>query len=423
VTRRGDPDPWRGAGAPERGRGGQPGGGQPGDGQAGPRQGWGGGDRGGADRGGADRGGADRGGTRRGWDGRSAGDHGWGRPNGRGPGVRGQRGRAPGDDGRTDPGPGYASGRGQARGDDRGWASGGGAAALAGIRGNPVFRWVGTLSIRIAIYVLLGASLIGVIGTVLTGSEPGFLLSLTIIIGSVAAALGISRRGVYLLIPLPALIFFVAAVLTGAVHDSSADSSNAAYGLHFLQWIAAVFTGMCAATILVVVIFGGRWLLSRQLVSGQFPMSGDDGGRGSRAAAAPGQHADRDRRPPRDNDPWAERRQPYDRGQPSFQPGGTQPAGGQQGGRQPGATQPGAIQPGVRPPGGTQPGQRPPGTQPGRRPPGGGRPGDRPPPPDRDQWGPRDPRDAPDPRGTGTQRPGRDVRDPRDPWDNRLSAN
>jgi len=293
------------------------------------------------------------------------------------------------------------------------------------MRANPVFRWMGALSTRIAIYILLGASLVGVIGTVLTGKEPGFLLSLTIIVGSVVAALGISRRGVYLLIPLPALIFFVAAVLTGAVHDSSADSSNTAYGVHFLQWIAAVFTGMCAATILVVVIFGGRWLLSRQLVSGQFPMSGGDGGRGSRAAAASGQRADRDRRTPRDSDPWGERRQPYDRGQP----GGAQPAGGQQGGRtpgamppggmQPGGMQPGAMPPGVRPPGGTQPGLRPPGgTQPGRRPPGGGRPGDRPMPPDRDPWGPRDPRDAPDPRGTGNQRPGRD---PRDPWDNRLA--
>jgi hypothetical protein len=316
---------------------------------------------------------------------------------------------------------------------------------LAGLRENPAFRWMGSLPTRIAMYILLGVSLVGVIGTVLTGNEPGFLLSVTIIIGSVVAALGISRRGVYLLIPQPALIFFVAAVLTGAVHDSSADSSNAAYGVHFLQWIAAVFTGMCAATILVVVIFGGRWLLSRQLVSGQFPMSRGTGERGSRAAATPGQRADRDRRPPRDGDPWGERRQPYDRGQPgsqppgqpgsqppgqpgsqpsfqpasqpSFQRGGTQQAGRQPGGTQPGMRPPGGTQPGMRP-GGNPPGTRPPGgTQPGRRPPGGGRPGDRPLPPDRDPWGPRDPRDAPDPRGTGNERPGRD---PRDPWDQRL---
>jgi hypothetical protein len=43
---------------------------------------------------------------------------------------------------------------------------------------------------------------------------------------------------------------------------------------------------MCAATILVLVIAGGRWLLSKQLVAGQFPMSG--GGAGTSGRLRPG---------------------------------------------------------------------------------------------------------------------------------------
>ena len=150
-------------------------------------------------------------------------------------------------------------------------------AAPAGLRAGPALRWLGTLSGRVAVYILLGATLLGVIGTLLTGSEPGSLLGFLITVGSVVAAVGIQRRSLHLLIPLPALAFFIGAVLTGAIHDRSVDTSTAELGVNFLQWIANVFIAMCAATILVLVIAGGRWLLSNLLVTGQFPMSADRG--------------------------------------------------------------------------------------------------------------------------------------------------
>lgn len=156
----------------------------------------------------------------------------------------------------------------------------------------PAFRWLGTLSTRGAIYIVLGAGLLGVAGTVVTGREPGFLLGFCTIVGSVIAAFGIRRRRLHVLIPLPALVFFAGAVITGAIRDRGADTSTTEIGVNFLQWIANVFFAMCAATILVLVIAGGRWIVSRQLVSGQFTMAAGDPGarprqpRGARPGAA-----------------------------------------------------------------------------------------------------------------------------------------
>jgi hypothetical protein len=150
----------------------------------------------------------------------------------------------------------------------------------------PAFRWLGALSTRAAVYILLAATLLGVIGTVVTGREPGFWLGFCTVVGSVIAAVGIRRGRLYVLIPLPALVLFFGAAVTGAFHDRNVDTSTTEIGVNFLQWIANVFFAMCAATILVLVIAGGRWLLSRQLVAGQFPMSG--GGAGSGARPRPG---------------------------------------------------------------------------------------------------------------------------------------
>jgi hypothetical protein len=140
---------------------------------------------------------------------------------------------------------------------------------------------------RGAVYILLAAGLLGVAGTVLTGREPGFWLGFCTVVGSIIAALAIRRRRLYVLIPLPALVLFVGAAVTGAIHDRSVDTSTTEIGVNFLQWIANVFFAMCAATILVLVIAGGRWILSRQLVAGQFPMSGGGAGNGARPRPGP----------------------------------------------------------------------------------------------------------------------------------------
>jgi Domain of unknown function (DUF6542) len=148
-----------------------------------------------------------------------------------------------------------------------------------------------------AVLVLSAAALLGVIFTLVAGKDPGFLIGVFVTIGAAIATLGVRRGGVYLFFPLPALAAFVAAVLTGKVHDSQLASSATGTAVGFLQWIAGVFYPMCAATIVVLLIGGARWLLARQLVTGQFTMSGGRPGPGERPA--PG------RRGPAASDPWS----------------------------------------------------------------------------------------------------------------------
>ncbi len=229
--------------------------------------------------------------------------------------------------GQPGPGPrerGSPAGRnpGQA-GAGRGYpGTGGSDGGFGARRQGPLLRWIGALPPLAAVCVVAGAAVLGAIGTLVTGGEPGRLLDLFIIVGCVVAALGIRRRASYVLIPLPALTFFLAAVLTGAVRDRSLDTSKAALAASFLQWIADVFFGMCAATILVLVIAGGRWLVARQFVSGRFLASaaGSGGGRQPDAVRAPGQRASREPRTPRYIDPWGaadarDPRLPRERGQ------------------------------------------------------------------------------------------------------------
>jgi hypothetical protein len=143
---------------------------------------------------------------------------------------------------------------------------------------------------RGAVIILISAAVLGMVGTLAIGHDPGFLLGFLIIVGSVVAALAVRRPAAHLVIPLPALTYLVASVLTGAIHDHASDTSKAQLGINFLQWIASGFIAMSAATILVIVVVAARWVLSRQLVAGQFPMSQQRPapGRAPRSRPAPG---------------------------------------------------------------------------------------------------------------------------------------
>ena len=168
-----------------------------------------------------------------------------------------------------------------------------------GLAPGSLTRWLGRLPTWTAILVLAAFALLGVIFTLLAGQEPGTLLGVFVIMGSIAAALGIRRGKVYLLFPAPALAFFVAAIVTGKVHDAKLGSSTAGLGAGFTQWVAGIFFPAVIATILVLLIGGGRWVLGRQLITGQSPLSG--GGRPAQGRARPAPSADR---PAVDN--WAD---------------------------------------------------------------------------------------------------------------------
>lgn len=160
--------------------------------------------------------------------------------------------------------------------------------------------------------------MLGAVATLVTGSEPGSLLGNLIVLGAVITALGIRRHAVYLLIPLPALAYLVLATATGVIHDSGAVTSTTQLGLSFLQWIGNGFFSLCAATILVLLIFGARLLASRQLVSGSFPMSAQRpaAGRPNRAPLSPDDRPDsrRDDRRRTSRAPWDDPDPWYDQG-------------------------------------------------------------------------------------------------------------
>jgi hypothetical protein len=175
-------------------------------------------------------------------------------------------------------------------------------------------RWIGAMSTRNALLALVAGTLIGIIGTLVSGSEPGVLLSLFIFVGAIVATLGVRPGAVYLFFPLPAFAFFAGALITGKIHDSSLSSSTAGLAAGFTQWIAGIFLPMCAATILVLVIGGARWLLARQLVGGQFPMSEGRPGTSRSPRPRPAAPASRP-----DADSWTDQQAPRTR--PGPRPG------------------------------------------------------------------------------------------------------
>ncbi len=247
--------------------------------------------------------------------------------------------------------------------------------------------------------VLVAGTLLGVILTLIAGQEPGGLLGFFIIVGTIAAALGIRRGKVYLLFPAPALAFFVAAIVTGKVHDAKLGSSTAGLGAGFTQWVAGIFFPAVVATIVVLLVGGGRWLLGRQLITGQSPLPA---GRPAPGKARP---APRDRRPGVDS--WADD-DPFDGPAPRSAKTGPSPATAEPvpPGRAPPMAPAAPGPPAARPAHGPRPLGRPP---PSRRPqPADGPPASRPQPARR---GPRPPATAasrprgPRPRANGRARP------------------
>ena len=162
------------------------------------------------------------------------------------------------------------------------------------------------MSVLVAMLIVAGATVLGVIFTLMAGQDPGVVLGVFVIIGSLAATLGIRRRAVYLLFPLPALALFLGALLAGVVHDSQLASSTAGWA-GSLQWFAGIFFPMVVGTVLVLLAGGGRWLFGSQLVTGRGPLPA--GWRQRRARPAPHRAPAAPRRairgPPRTRSPSA----------------------------------------------------------------------------------------------------------------------
>jgi hypothetical protein len=123
-------------------------------------------------------------------------------------------------------------------------------------------RW-GLLPARRGIVVVFSTTAVGAVGTLVLGGDPGALLGLLVIVGSVAAAFGVDFRRGYLLLPVPTLAYAVGATATGMFHDRGVDISHTALLISAARWFAGGFLWMTAATIGLIAITALRWLAWR----------------------------------------------------------------------------------------------------------------------------------------------------------------
>ena len=161
--------------------------------------------------------------------------------------------RSGGTSRRSADGPGNGPGRPRGRGTDRRSRAPGG--RLSRI-------WQGSLRGGLGVCVIVGSALIGAIATIVTKSQPGSVLGLFVLAGTVAAALTVQPRTGRLIFPVPALSYLIAALASGVAYDRSANKTEIAVGA--AQWIANGFFVMVLATLLAIALTTVRWFMWRR---------------------------------------------------------------------------------------------------------------------------------------------------------------
>jgi hypothetical protein len=109
------------------------------------------------------------------------------------------------------------------------------------------------------VFVVIGCAGLGTLVTVLAGSEPGSVLGVSLVAGTLIGALAVRPGATFLIIPVPALAYVVAAVLAGLIRDRANDSSLTMLAVHAAQWIASGFLAISTATLLAIGVTAARW--------------------------------------------------------------------------------------------------------------------------------------------------------------------
>jgi len=161
-----------------------------------------------------------------------------------------------------------------------------GAANRSGARGGRLsWIWQGSLNGGLGVCVIAGSAMIGAIATIVTKSQPGSVLGLAVLAGTVAAALTVQPRTGRLIFPAPALCYLIAALGAGVVYDRSADKAQIAVGA--AQWIASGFFVMVLATLLAIALTTVRWFMWRRDQQGPVAPGWPDPVPGSRTTRRP----------------------------------------------------------------------------------------------------------------------------------------
>lgn len=112
---------------------------------------------------------------------------------------------------------------------------------------------------------MIVSAALGALLTVVTGGQPGALIGVFLIGGTLVAGLVVAPGTAHVVIPLPALGYLAAALVAGIATSPSSDMSKTALAIHLLQWIARGFLTMVIATALAIAIA----VLRRRVVSRQ----------------------------------------------------------------------------------------------------------------------------------------------------------
>jgi hypothetical protein len=136
------------------------------------------------------------------------------------------------------------------------------------------------------------SALLGAVVTIVLRRDPGTVLGVVVVIGTLVACLAVRARSVRLLIPAPTLSYVPAAMIAGVINDRATDTSHYMDLLNAGSWIANGFLMMALATFVAVAFTGLRvylrWHYGRQPQSA--PRSrpvGADHGAASRAGTDP----------------------------------------------------------------------------------------------------------------------------------------
>ena len=160
--------------------------------------------------------------------------------------------------------------------------------------------WEGSLRGGLGVCVIVGSAVIGAVATIVTHAQPGSVLGLAVLAGTVAAALTVQPRTGRLIFPVPALSYLIAALAAGAVYDRSLNRTALAVGA--AQWIADGFFVMVLATLLAIALTTVRWFMWRRDQQGRVPPDWSDPARPAPRPQAgpprpPGSAGPRDQRP------------------------------------------------------------------------------------------------------------------------------
>jgi hypothetical protein len=124
--------------------------------------------------------------------------------------------------------------------------------------------WWGTRPGRLGVLTVILGALAGAVITAVAGHDPGLVLGIFLVVATLIAAFVVRPRAAYLVIPVPALAYVLAAIVAGLIHDRARDTTHTLLALNAIQWIASGFLAMVTATAVAVVVAGARWLVARR---------------------------------------------------------------------------------------------------------------------------------------------------------------